>query len=63
MMTERNKKSKLQFQRAGKGGFLQHELWLGEKKAEQSLATFGHQKKKKKTEEKCEGGERKKSVP
>lgn len=47
-----------------KGGFLQHELWLGKKKkkkAEQSLATFGLQKQ---TEENCEGEkEKRKSVP
>lgn len=60
---ERNKKGKLQFQRA-EGRI--SAAWVvagGKKKAEQSLATFGHQKKKKKTEEKCEGEKEKKSVP
>lgn len=59
---ERNKKSKLQFQRA-EGRISAAWVVAGEKKkkAEQSLATFGHQKQ---TEEKCEGEkEKRKSVP
>ena len=61
-MTERNKKSKLQFQRA-EGRISAAWVVTGKKKkkAEQSLATFGLQKQ---TEEKCEGQkEKRKSVP
>lgn len=62
MMTERGTRRVNCNSKELKGGFLQHELWLGKKKkAEQSLATFGHQKQ---TEEKCEGEkEKRKSVP